>query len=52
MKDLKLNKVVKLEEKDLKKVKGGDKVPCGCGCSDLNGLHNSFESLNAVKFRH
>ncbi len=51
MEDLKLNKVVRLEEKDLKKVKGGDKMPCGCGCSDLNVLFNSLASLNAVKDR-
>lgn len=46
MEDLKLNKVVKLEERDLEKVKGGIQGSCGCACAEFNGLNNSDESYN------
>lgn len=44
MEDLKLNKVVKLEKRDLKKVKGGIQADCGCGCAEFNGLDNTSKS--------
>lgn len=46
MEDLKLNKVVKLEERDLEKVRGGIQGSCGCACAEFNGLNNSDESYN------
>lgn len=45
MEDLKLNQVVKLEERDLQKVKGGIQAACACGCAEFNGLNNSDESF-------
>lgn len=44
MEDLKLNKVVRLEERDLQKVKGGNHATCGCGCAEFNGVDNGKES--------
>ncbi len=45
MEELKLNKVVRLEKRDLNKVKGGNQADCGCGCAEFNGLDNSDESV-------
>lgn len=45
MEELKLNKVVRLEKRDLNKVKGGNQADCGCGCAEFNGLDNSDQSL-------
>lgn len=46
MEDLKLNKVVKLEERDLEKVRGGIQASCGCGCAEFNGLDNTSKSTS------
>lgn len=49
MEDLKLNQVVKLEERDLEKVRGGIQGSCGCGCAEFNGLDNSQSSFDGNK---
>lgn len=45
MEELKLNKVVKLEKRELQKLKGGDQAPCACGCAEFNGLDNNDQSF-------
>lgn len=47
MEDLKLNQVVKLEERDLQKVKGGIQATCGCGCAEFNGQDNTSQSTTS-----
>lgn len=45
MKELNLNRLVKLEKKVLKHVRGGIiKPPCGCGCAEFNGQNNTDSS--------
>lgn len=46
MKELKLNKLLKLEKKELKKIKGRDKVPCECVC---DGFGVQLDTLSSAK---
>lgn len=49
MKELKLNEILKLEKKELKQLRGGDKPPCGCGCGSIGDLDNTSESHKSNK---
>lgn len=49
MKELKLNQVMKLEKRDLKEVKGGNKPQCACACAEFNGLDNEDSSTKEGK---